>query len=253
VSRREGNCLSVERASAVIAAAGSGERLGAGGPKALVELAGRPLLAYSLDACRDAARVDAVVVAAPPGAEREVERLIDEAGLADVASVVAGGVTRAESVRRALEPVATPLVAVHDAARPLAAAGLFDAILETLDAHPDAKGVLAAAALTDTVKRACEPRSGDGDHPRGGSAVAETLGREYLWASQTPQAFRADALRDAQAEAARRGDLGAATDEAMLLERSGDEVLIHPAPAGNIKVTRALDLQIAKLLLAARS
>ena len=100
----------------------------------------------------------------------------------------------ARAVSNALGPVATPLVAVHDAARPLAGGELFDAILETLGAHPDAKGVIAAAALTDTVKRACEPRSGDGDHPRGGSAVAETLGREYLWASQTPQAFRADGV-----------------------------------------------------------
>jgi 2-C-methyl-D-erythritol 4-phosphate cytidylyltransferase len=233
----------------VIAAAGSGQRLGAGGPKALVELAGRPLLAYALDACRDAQRVGPVIVAAPSGAEEVVQRLLDKAGISNDARIVAGGATRPESVRNALATITTPLVAIHDAARPLAGPGLLDGVLEALEARPDAAGVVAATAVTDTIKRAREPRPADGSHKRGGSMVEKTLTRDWLWAAQTPQAFRTEALRGAQEEAVARGDLEAFTDEAMLLERAGREVLIHPAPPGNLKVTTAADLRLVAALL----
>ena len=101
-------------ATAVIAAAGSGDRLGAGGPKALVDVGGRPLLAWSLDAIAEASRIGPVVISAPPGHEDEI------GALAPDAIVVSGGASRSESVARALEHVESDLVAVHDAARPLA-------------------------------------------------------------------------------------------------------------------------------------
>ena len=192
------------------------------------------------------------MVAVPPGAESDAKRLLEDAGLAASARLTSGGPTRAESVCNALELVETPLVLVHDAARPLATSGLFDAVLETLEARPDAVGVIAAAALADTVKRAREPRSAKGEHPRGGPTVAKTLSREHLWAAQTPQAFRTDALREAQRGAAENGTLAAVTDEAMLIERAGGKVLIEAAPPENIKVTTSIDLELATALLNAR-
>lgn len=236
----------------MIAAAGSGERLGAGGPKALVELAGRPLVAWCVDAFAAAESVTRAVVAAPPGREDELAAAVEPAaatGELEV-EVVAGADARSESVGAALARVDAELVAVHDAARPLVTAELVDAVLSKLDSRPDAAGVIAAAALTDTVKRAREPRPGKGDFERGGPTVAKTESRDHLWAAQTPQAFRTAALRDAHAAEPQR--LAAATDDAMLVEKAGGKVLIHPAPAENLKVTTEHDLPLAELLLGER-
>jgi 2-C-methyl-D-erythritol 4-phosphate cytidylyltransferase len=231
-------------ATAVIAAAGSGERLGAEAPKALVELAGRPMVAWSLDAFAAAEVVGAIVVAAPPGDEERVAELAPAAG---AFRIVAGGATRAESVVAALAEVESELVAVHDAARPLTTAALIDEVVAKLASRPDAAGVIAAAPITDTVKRAREPRPAKGEFPRGGPTVAKTESRDHLWAAQTPQAFRAEALREAHSADPQR--VAAATDEAMLVEKAGGKVLIHPAPVGNLKVTTPEDLRVAELLL----
>jgi len=213
-----------------------------------VPLAGRPLVVWALGAFAQAESVALAIVAAPPGHEAAVEEL---AGGIDLElRVVAGGFSRSESVGRALERVETDLVAVHDAARPLVTPELIDELVEKLASRPDAAGVIAAAPLADTVKRAREPRPSKGPLPRAGPAVAQTVSRDDLWAAQTPQVFRTDALREALDTDPRR--IAAATDDAMLVEKSGGKVLIHPAPAENLKVTTALDLRIAELLLAER-
>ncbi len=215
----------------MIAAAGSGERLGAGGPKALIEVAGRPLIEWSLDAFRAAEGVGEIVVAAPPGRDEEI------AGRGVVA--VGGGEHRSESVANALELCSGDIVVVHDAARPLVTPGLIDAVVDGLAAEEGAAGVVAAAPVTDTIKQAGE-----------GGTVERTLDRSGLWAVQTPQAFRAEALREALADP---GGLADATDDAMLVERRGGRIVIHPAPPENIKVTTPLDLRVAELLLSERA
>ncbi|MGI9020579.1 MAG: IspD/TarI family cytidylyltransferase, partial [Solirubrobacterales bacterium] len=199
------------QATAVIAAAGSGERLGAGKPKALVAVGGRELVAWSLDAFAGADSIGAVVVAAPPGHEAEVERLAPP-GLE--LYVLAGGASRADSVRAALAAVKTELVAIHDAARPLVSPSLIDAVVGGLGGRPDAAGVIAATPITDTVKRAHETRPPTGDFERGGPEIVRTESRDHLWAAQTPQAFRAEALRDAFA--AGPGRAAGGTDEARV-------------------------------------
>jgi 2-C-methyl-D-erythritol 4-phosphate cytidylyltransferase len=214
----------------VIAAAGSGERLGAGGPKAFVELAGRPLLDWSLDAFREAGFIKEIVVATPPGEEGAVA----ERGVLGVA----GGQHRSGSVANALELAGEEIVVVHDAARPLVTPKLINAVVDRLASDEEAAGVIAAAPVTDTIKRA----SGEG-------VVERTLDRAGLWAVQTPQAFRADALREALSDP---DSLPEATDDAMLVERRGGRVVIHEAPADNLKVTTPLDLRVAELLLGQR-
>lgn len=214
----------------------------------MVGLAGRPLIAWCLDAFAAAGSIDRAVIAAPPGHEQEFGHLAaGDLGL----EVVAGGETRSESVARALENAGDgELVAIHDAARPLVSPELIEATVARLAGRPDASGVIAAAPLTDTIKRAREPRPAKGDFPRGGPTVAETESRDHLWAAQTPQVFRVEALR--QALAADPEHVAAATDEAMLVEKAGGKVLIEPAPASNLKVTTPEDLRLAELLLAGR-
>jgi 2-C-methyl-D-erythritol 4-phosphate cytidylyltransferase len=211
-------------AVALLVAAGSGERLGAGRPKAFVVLAGRPMLEWSLDALR-AAGVDDIVVALPPG----------EAAPHDCRGVT-GGATRSESVRAALAAAPPGDVIVHDAARPLVTPDHFAAALAALDA---ADCAVAAAPCTDTVKEAGPDR-----------LVTATLDRSRLWAIQTPQAFRRAALERALA----LGDdlLAQATDDAWLVERTGGTVRVVESTPANLKVTTPYDLRIAELLLADR-
>jgi len=224
------------QATAVIAAAGSGKRLGAGGPKALVEVGGRPLVAWSLVALAEAETVAAAVVAAPPD---EVGRFSDTLGDASPipVTVVAGGDSRSASVAAALEAVEAALVVVHDAARPLATGELFDAVVAQLVAEEGCDCVIAAAPITDTVKEV------------DGGGVVRTLERSHLWGAQTPQAFRVASLREALSAA---GSLDTATDDAMLVENAGGRVAIHASPRENLKVTTPLDLRVAELLLAER-
>lgn len=228
--------------TAVIAAAGSGERLGAGGPKAFVPLGGRPMIAWSLDACLACGSVAGVVVAVPASYEHGL-------GAWERVEVVDGGDTRAESVAKALDRVATEYVAIHDAARPLVTAALLDALVAELAANPDAAAIIAAAPVTDTVKKVrVEFRSsGDRNSTR---AIEGTLDRSELWGAQTPQVFRTAALRAAvQVD---ESDRGAATDEAMLVEAAGGTVLLHDPGAPNLKVTTPLDLRVAEILLTDR-
>ena len=216
-------------AQAVIAAAGSGERLGAGGPKALAEVGGRPLLAWSLAAIEAAEMIGSVVISAPPGHENEVR------ALAGNAEVVTGGPSRSDSVALALEHVDSELVAVHDAARPLASAELFDAMLTELEADGGCDALVAATPVADTVKRALAGR------------VIETVPRSELWAVQTPQAFRTGALRSAlltEPEA-----VAGATDDASLVEAAGGVVRIFTWDHPNLKITTPSDLRIAAALL----
>jgi 2-C-methyl-D-erythritol 4-phosphate cytidylyltransferase len=207
-----------------------------------VALGGRPLLDWSLDAFERAETVGAVIVAVPAGSEGRVRH---------GAVAVAGGASRSESVAAGLSRVETELVAVHDAARPLVTSELIDELVAKLLDRPDAAAVVAAAPISDTVKRAREPRPAKGEFPRGGPTVAQTVSRDHLWAAQTPQVFRTAALREALDTDPQR--IAAATDDAMLVEKAGGRVLLHPSGAENLKVTTPLDLRIAELLLAERN
>jgi len=210
-----------------------------------VPVAGRPLVEWSLDALRACDRVRSIIIAAPPGH-------VGELGGHDLA-VVPGGATRADSVANALQSVGTEYVAVHDAARPLLTPALVEALVADLDAAPAAAGVIAAAPVTDTIKRAVEGTSaelGTSEVPNSALKILTTEDRSELWAAQTPQVFRTAALREALVAAERPQE---ATDEAMLVEWDGGSVLIHPVTEPNLKVTTPLDLRVAELLLAERS
>jgi 2-C-methyl-D-erythritol 4-phosphate cytidylyltransferase len=203
------------------------------------------MVEWSIAAFRACGLADSVVVACPPGHAHDLE--------ADDVGVIDGGATRAESVSNALRAVDTDLVAIHDAARPLITPELIEGVVATLAADPEAAGAIAATPVTDTIKQSAATRGAFSMHGMGnvGFVVEATLDRERLWAAQTPQVFRVDALQEALAGDPDR--VAAATDEAMLVEAAGGRVLVHPSPVENLKVTTPLDLKLAELLLAERS
>jgi 2-C-methyl-D-erythritol 4-phosphate cytidylyltransferase len=205
----------------VVVAGGSGDRFGR--LKQFAMLAGRPVVDWSVAACR--ACSEGVVVVLPAGST-------DRSFGADLA--VAGGRSRSESVRRGLAavPEEASVIVVHDAARPLASAALFAAVLGAL-ADREASGAICALPVADTLKRV------GGDPAR----VVATVDRSDLVAVQTPQAFRADVLRRAHAAGAD------ATDDAALVEALGATVLVVPGDPRNIKLTTPADLTHAEHLL----
>lgn len=215
---------------ALIVAAGVGERLGATRPKALVELGGQPMVQWSIDALRRVQEIERIVLALPPGVE-------PPPGVIGVE----GGAVRSSSVQRALAAAGEgETVLVHDAARPLLTAGLARAVIAALRRDEGAAAAIAAAAVTDTIKRVDDA-----------GAVVQTLERRSLWAVQTPQVFRRAALEhalDVPAEV-----LAEATDDAWLIERAGGKVIVVGVEAENLKVTTPLDLEIAERLLQRRS
>jgi 2-C-methyl-D-erythritol 4-phosphate cytidylyltransferase len=208
------------------------------------------MIEWSLEAFRACEAVRSIVVAAPPGHAHDLggEGAGDEPGL----SVLDGGVTRAESVANALAAVATDLVAIHDAARPLLTPALVAALVARLVEEPAAAGVIAATPVTDTIKRAGGTKAAlfSSGMENAYLVVGETVDRSQLWAAQTPQLFRTDRLREALASSQGPEEV---TDEAMLVERAGGKVLIHPTGPENLKVTTPLDLRVAEVLLADRS
>jgi len=214
-------------AVALLVAAGRGERLGTGGPKAFVMLGGRPMLQWSIEALSAVDEVERIVVALPPGVRAPAGTI-----------GVPGGDARSQSVRAALREAGdADVVLVHDAARPMVTAELIRACLEALATH-DCDAAIAATPVTDTIK---ESRGAD---------VVRTLDRSCLWAVQTPQVFTRQALERALDCAEEH--LATATDDASLVESGGGTVRLVPAPRENMKVTTPLDLRVAELLLAER-
>jgi 2-C-methyl-D-erythritol 4-phosphate cytidylyltransferase len=217
---------------AILVAAGRGERLGADQPKAFAKLGDLPMLAEPLRRLDESDWVDAVVVVAPPGWEEPAILLAEGLGAGKVRACVAGGDTRAGSVRAGMAEVPDDAAAVlvHDAARPLLPDEVIERVLAPLAEGWD--GVVPGLPVPDTVKRV----GSDG-------GVVETLARDGLWAVQTPQAFPVDVLRRALAGEAE------ATDCAGLVEAAGGRVKVVPGDPLLIKVTTADDLaRVAALL-----
>jgi 2-C-methyl-D-erythritol 4-phosphate cytidylyltransferase len=202
----------------IVVAGGGGQRYG--GAKQFEALGGGRVLDLAVDAAR---RSSAGVVVVVPGPQAATE------------GGVAGGATRAESVRNGLAavPPEATIICVHDAARPLASADLFGAVIEAVAAGAD--GVVPAVPVTDTVKVV------DAD-----GTVLDTPDRAALVAVQTPQAFRAATLRHAHASGAE------GTDDASLVERLGGRVVTVPGEAWNRKITAPDDLEWARQWLADR-
>jgi 2-C-methyl-D-erythritol 4-phosphate cytidylyltransferase len=217
-------------AVAIVLAAGLGERMHTEVPKALMAFDGTTIVARAVDRALACPSVSSAVVVAPAGWEEAVRRVVEPLG---VGAVVTGGATRQASVTAALSAVpgdATRIVC-HDAARPLATAGLFERALDALDGWD---GVVPVVAMVETVKRVRD------------DAIVGTEPREALAIAQTPQAFVASALRTAHERATRDGFQ--ATDDALLLERAGFRIRAIEGERTNMKITTPEDVRIGEAL-----
>ena len=229
------------RTAAVVPAAGRGERLGPGTPKALRELGGVPMLVHAVRTLARARFVDLVVVAAPPAEVGAVAALLADHEVPAEVKVVAGGASRQESVLLAVAslPADVTTVLVHDAARPLVPVELVDAVASAVRDGADA--VVPALPVADTVK-VIDPDVG---------FVVSTPDRTTLRAIQTPQGFRREVLEAAHA-AAGTAVASVATDDAGLVEALGIKVAVVAGSEEAFKVTRPIDLLLAEALLARR-
>jgi 2-C-methyl-D-erythritol 4-phosphate cytidylyltransferase len=227
----------VTRAAAIIVGAGSGERLGASTPKALVPLGGEPMLVHAVRAFAAASVVEAIVVVVG-GDHVEAVREILPADLARrVHAICAGGATRAESVDRGLQalPPGSAVVAVHDAARPLVTPDLIDRVVTALEEPWDAAA--PALPVVDTLKLAA------------GERVLRTVDRRGLFGVQTPQVFGRALLE--RLHASPQAHEGEITDDLMLVEQAGGEVRLVAGEVTNLKITFPDDLRLADALHAA--
>jgi 2-C-methyl-D-erythritol 4-phosphate cytidylyltransferase/2-C-methyl-D-erythritol 2,4-cyclodiphosphate synthase len=214
----------------VLVAAGSGERLGAGVPKALVRVAGQSMIGHCLDTADRVDRIRQVVVVAPPG---RTDDLMRTGAIPEAVQVVAGGASRDASVRKGLAALddGTQLVLIHDAARPFAPPEVFERVIDGLVAGHDA--VIPAVPVTDTIKVVHD------------GVVHSTPVRDALVAVQTPQGFRLEVLERAHAALDAQ-----VTDDAMLVERAGIEVHVVDGSPHSFKITTAFDLHVAEAVLA---
>lgn len=225
------------RVAALVPAAGRGERLGPGAPKALRQIGGQPLLVHAVHEIARSRSVSLIVVAAPADDVDGVRALLDAQDIAVDVMVVEGGATRQESVARALQalPAQFDIVLVHDAARALTPPELITAVAAAVAAgHP---AVIPGLAVVDALKQV----SPDGH-------VVSSVDRNVLRAVQTPQGFERAVLQQAHGAA----DAAAAHDDATLVEAQGVPVLVIPGHEEAFKITRPLDLVLAEAVLAHR-
>jgi 2-C-methyl-D-erythritol 4-phosphate cytidylyltransferase len=222
----------------VLVAAGQGSRLGGPVPKQFRELAGRPVLLWSLQIFLDLPDIAQVVIVLPPSdAAAPPAWLGSHQGRV---SLVAGGAERHESVERGTAALGPDCITVlvHDAARPFVDRPMIEAVIAEARRG---EGAIPALAMGDTVKAAA-----DGDPSR----IARTVPRDGLWRAQTPQGFPRALLVAAQQRA--RADRLAPTDDAAQVEHMGGTVRLVPGSTFNFKLTTEADFELAEAIMARR-
>ena len=228
------------RVFTAVPAAGSALRMGLGYSKAYVDVAGKPLLAWTLQGLIASPFVDRIVVAVRPD---EVSlcrgEIVGKLGFVGKVDVVAGGADRQASVASLLReiPKERDLILIHDGARPLVSERLIQRVLE---AAAQWGAAMAALPVMDTVKESAN----------GGETVSGTVDRKNLYRAQTPQAFHRDLILSAHRRAVKEG--WEVTDDASLIEQMGHDVRIVEGEEMNFKVTTLEDLEILRWIIRSR-
>jgi len=221
--------------SAIIVAAGSGTRFGGDKPKQFLEILGKPLIVHTLERFEFCPHIDEIILVLPETKTANFSKIAEKYNLKKLVKIVAGGNTRAESVRSglsAIDAATCEIVAVHDGARPLVSV---EEIARTIEKARETGAACLTAFVTDTIKEV----SGD--------KIVRTVDRAKLRRALTPQCFRYAILKRAFDE--HEIEDGAATDESFLVENIGVEVSIVEGAAQNIKITTPEDLILAESLL----
>ncbi|OUO59430.1 2-C-methyl-D-erythritol 4-phosphate cytidylyltransferase [Olsenella sp. An270] len=238
---RPGVAASGADTCAVIVAGGSGERFGDPRGKQFVDLCGLPLMSWSIMAFDRAPSVARIVVVCAPDHAAQVEKdVLSRLSLAKPVELAPSGETRQASVRSGLDasPRDLPLVAIHDAARPLIEVEQIEAAVAAVRADEALAGAILAIRSVDTLKLV------------EGATIVATPDRSFYWAAQTPQVFRRRSLLAAHKAAEREGYQG--TDDASLVERLGGRVRVVESTRDNIKITLPEDLALAEATLERR-
>ncbi|MBG9447807.1 2-C-methyl-D-erythritol 4-phosphate cytidylyltransferase [Cytobacillus firmus] len=221
----------------ILPAAGQGKRMGAGRNKLLLEIGDVPVFIHTLKVFESDPECTGIVLAINPQDEEEMRILLKQHQIKKVAAMVEGGKERQHSVYNAAKAASSEeVVLVHDAARPFITRDLLQPLVK---AAWEKGAAVLAVPLKDTVKKA------------DGHLITETLERSCLWAVQTPQAFRVSSLLEAHRKADGDGFLG--TDDASLVERLGNEVVIVEGSYDNIKLTTPEDIYFAEAIIKKRS
>lgn len=216
----------------VIPAAGQGKRMKAGKNKLFIELSGIPIIVYTLRVFEEDPDCRGIILSINPAEKDYFNQLIAAYGLKKVKKLVMGGKERQQSVYNGLQHADEDIVLVHDGARPFINLGQISELTTAASLHG---GAVIAVPVKDTIKKAANKK------------VLETVERSSLWAVQTPQAFRVSILKRAYEQAEAEGFLG--TDDASLLERINEQVVIIEGNYDNIKITTQEDLYFAEAIL----
>ena len=224
-------------ATAIIAAAGEGRRIGGNTPKIFLPLCGRPMILRTLDRVCSARAIGRIVIVVAANERSRAQQMLEaDAALANHSWVLqSGGATRQESVRRGLELVDadSEVIAIHDGARPFVSPALIDRCVEAAQVRG---AVVAGLPVRDTIKLVGPDRW-----------IQSTPPRDSLWEIQTPQAFRRDIIKAAH-EWGARGNIQA-SDDAMLVEEKGERVFVLDGESSNIKITFGDDLWLAETMI----
>jgi 2-C-methyl-D-erythritol 4-phosphate cytidylyltransferase/2-C-methyl-D-erythritol 2,4-cyclodiphosphate synthase len=226
--------MSKEKYAALIAAGGTGSRMGGGVNKLLMPLAGKPVLARTLAVFDGMPEIGHVAVVLHPDLLETMQGMLPEWGISTSVQLTEGGGTRQASVYRGLQalPEDTQLVAIHDGARPFVTP---DIVRRTFTAAEASGAAVAGIRVKDTLKIVAE------------GIIEGTVDRTRMWQVQTPQTFRYDLILNAHREAETQG--WACTDDASLIERTGGKVAMVEGSALNIKITTPEDMFLAERLL----
>ncbi|MBT2618692.1 MULTISPECIES: 2-C-methyl-D-erythritol 4-phosphate cytidylyltransferase [unclassified Bacillus (in: firmicutes)] len=216
----------------VIPAAGQGKRMKAGKNKLFIELSGIPIIVYTLRVFEEDPDCRGIILSINPAEKEYFNQLIAAYGLKKIKKLVMGGKERQQSVYNGLQHAEEDIVLVHDGARPFITLGQIGELTTAASLHG---GAVIAVPVKDTIKKAANKK------------VLETVERSSLWAVQTPQAFRVSILKSAYEQAEAEEFLG--TDDASLLERINEQVVIIEGNYDNIKITTQEDLYFAEAIL----
>ncbi|MDP1420842.1 2-C-methyl-D-erythritol 4-phosphate cytidylyltransferase [Peribacillus simplex] len=216
----------------VIPAAGQGKRMKAGKNKLFIELSGIPIIVYTLRVFEEDPDCRGIILSINPAEKDYFSQLIAAYGFKKVKKLVMGGKERQQSVYNGLQHAGEEIILVHDGARPFINLGQISELTTAASLHG---GAVIAVPVKDTIKKAANKK------------VVETVERSSLWAVQTPQAFRVSILKKAYEQAEAEAFLG--TDDASLLERINEQVVIIEGNYDNIKITTQEDLYFAEAIL----
>ena len=221
---------------AIIPAGGSGKRMGGITPKQYLSLSGMPILVYTLRIFQTSLLIDEIILAVPKTDVPDVrENIVEQYGLSKVSFIIPGGKERQDSVRNALCYVddEAEIVVVHDGVRPLVTTALLE---EVIKKARELGAVVSGVDINDTVKRIDS-----------NGKIAETVPRNFLWLTQTPQAFKREVIVEAYRRAYQEGFYG--TDDASLVEKTGVPVWMVSGDRNNIKITTKEDIILCEMML----